>query len=717
LTYLNRRQLAKGITAGIAAAGVGSLPAIAAQTIAQGESKTLDWRQIHPGIWKATLGEPDAHTPVTMRLVPPALEQLGNLPAVSLAPVSGLDGIRTPRGCALSLPLAAGEQMYGFGLQLLSLQQRTKKRIIRVNADPKGDSGDSHAPVPFFVTTKGYGILVDTLRQVEFYCGDAHAKPTQSISPQSVALNTPEQTNQRGLDQPGRVLIEVPRAAGVDVYLFAGPSILQAVQRYNVFSGGGVSPPEWGLGFWYRAEMHSDHTAVLALAREFRERNIPCDVLGLEPGWQTHAYSCTFAWNTSRFPDAAAFLRDAAALQYKVNLWEHAFTHPSSPVFERLVPYAGDYAVWDGLVPDFAGEPARKIFGEYHGTHLIDTGVSGFKLDECDSSDYTGGWSFPDLSRFPSGLDGEQMHAIFGLRYQHAIWQQFRDRRQPTYNLVRSSGALAAPYPFVLYSDLYDHRQFVRGLVTAGFSGLLWCPEVRDATSEEDLIRRLETVVFSPLAMVNAWYIKHPPWKQLDRTLNNEGKLAENWPALEARCREIIGWRMQLLPYLRSAFARYAMDGTPPFRALVLDYPDEKGLQQVDDQYMIGDRMLVAPLFAGEASRDVLLPPGEWYDLWTRQRVDGNTTLHRVAAPAEKIPVFVKGGAVIPMAAVGASTASPASRELTVSIFGDGHLPFSIESPAGPELALSWNAATRQGHLQQSSTKRPYRVVRWQHAP
>ena len=138
-------------------------------------------------------------------------------------------------------------------------------------------------------------------------------------------------------------------------------------------------------------------------------------------------------------------------------------------------------------------------------------GVSGFKLDECDNSDFTGGWSFPEASQFPSGVDGEQMHSLFGLRYQSALWQQFQQRKQPTYSLVRSSGALASPYPFVLYSDLYNHRQFVRALVNSGFSGLLWCPEVRDAKNEEDLLRRLQTVVFSPLAMINGWYIPNPP--------------------------------------------------------------------------------------------------------------------------------------------------------------------------------------------------------------
>ena len=92
--------------------------------------------------------------------------------------------------------------------------------------------------------------------------------------------------------------------------------------------------------------------------------------------------------------------------------------------------------------------------------------------------------------------------------------------------------------------------------------------------------------------------MKNPPWKQIDRTKNNADQLLEGWESLESRCREIIGWRMQLVPYLTAAFQRYAEDGTPPFRALVLDAPNEKRLYAVNDQYMIGDRMMVAPMFA-----------------------------------------------------------------------------------------------------------------------
>src|SRR4051794_34205421 len=611
---INRRQLGRTLAIGITTGGTrestGQLAAIAG-------SGSFPWTKTLPGIWKATIGTPEVYTPVRSRLVPPALDKLAQLPEVGAPPVPAIAGTATGRGCILRLPMPPGELIYGFGLQLLSFSQRGKKKTIRVNADPKLDTGDSHAPVPFYVTTRGYGLLVDSTRHVDFYCGDARLKPARPIQAASGMVNTPDATRKLALQDPGEITIEVPKARGVDLYLFAGPSMRQAVQRYNLFSGGGLVPPEWGLGFWYRAEQHGDHETVKKLASEFRERQIPCDVMGLEPGWQTHAYSCSFAWDSARFPDPQKFVKELSNLGFQVNLWEHAFTHPSSPLFEALLPYSGDYGVWGGLAPDFAGEKAREVFGDYHGRTLIDIGVSGFKLDECDSSDYTGGWSFPDFSHFPSGWDGEQMHAVFGLRYQDAVWQEFKKRRRPTYSLVRSSGALATPYPFVLYSDLYEHRDFVRALVNSGFSGLLWCPEVRDAKSAEDLLRRLETVVFSPLAMVNAWYIKNPPWKQIDQTKNNANQLENEWQALEARCREIIGWRMQLVPYLLSAFESYEATGMPPFRALILDHPEEAALADVDDEYLIGDRMLVAPLFAGEFERKITLPQGAWCDFWT----------------------------------------------------------------------------------------------------
>lgn len=714
---LNRRQLGKGMIAGLAAGVAPTL--IAAQRPAPAEGAVATgWDPVMPGVWKATVGTPEAITPVRTRFVAPRLDELAAMPQVPAPPVERPKMSVGVRGTTVHLALAPNEQIYGFGLQFFSVQHRGKKRVIRVNADPRTDTGDSHAPVPFYVTSKGYGVLVDTARYATFYCGESRPKPTQPqrsvaggdipLSEAGLYANSPQD------DHSMEVIAEIPNSAGVDVYLFAGPTLMEAVRRYNLFSGGGVAPPEWGLGFWYRATSNGTDKSVMALAQEFRDRKIPCDVLGLEPGWQSHAYSCTFAWHPERYPNPKEFVDGVRAKGYHVNLWEHAFIHPSSPLFPAMVNLAGDKGVWGGLVPDFVDATARSTFGSYHGDALVDLEIDGFKLDECDNSDYTGGWSFPEVSRFPSGADGEQMHSLFGLRYQQALWDQYLQRNRPTYSLVRSSGALAAPYPFALYSDLYDHRQFVRALVNSGFSGLLWCPEVRDAKSEEDLIRRLQVVVFSPLAMINGWYIPNPPWKQLDRKKNNAGELASGWQSLEARCREILGWRMQLVPYLKAAFALYAADGTPPFRSLAMDWPDNPDLAKTDDAWMVGDRMLVAPLFAHEAGRTLLLPPGDWHNFWTGESVKGGTKLE-FSAKEPKIPVFVKSGSVMPLASVSNTTADPAAREVDVRVFGDGSLPFEWKIQEYGRLRIAWDANTKKGAIEQKDAG-DYKIKVWTHA-
>jgi alpha-D-xyloside xylohydrolase len=235
---------------------------------------------------------------------------------------------------------------------------------------------------------------------------------------------------------------------------------------------------------------------------------------------------------------------------------------------------------------------------------------------------------------------------------------------------------------------------------------------VRDAASEEDLIRRLQSVVFSPLAMVNAWYIRNPPWKQIEREQNNAGHFSPDWEQLQARCKEIISWRMQLLPYLHAAFAVYQRDGLPPFRALLMDYPDDPALATVDDEYLVGDRMLVAPLFAGEARRTVVLPEGEWHDFWTGAPVVGGRKF-TVVNEARNIPVYVKSGSVLPWASVSQHAGTRKSRQLQVRVYGDGHLAWTAPESVGG-LHLAWNSANRAGNAEErAGGGLRFQVIEW----
>ncbi|WP_079913109.1 TIM-barrel domain-containing protein [Paenibacillus sp. 32352] len=611
--------------------------------------------QIANGIWRLRFGQPEAHTPVQLRETKMQTEQLSKLECPGIPPMAAqeISIKQTARGIHIELPLSAEEHIYGFGLQLHRLDHTGRKKVIRVNSDPVADTGDSHAPVPFYVSTAGYGVYVDTARYATFYCGTNLRKGDSEHKKhvaKTVGTSEIELYGYQVSEGNRTVVVDVPAARGMDVYVFEGPELATAVQRYNLFSGGGCLPPAWGLGMWYRAYSAAKKEDVMRLAHTFREDRMPVDVFGFEPGWQTKAYSCSFVWDEGRFPEHENMLDELYDLNYRVNLWEHLFVHPTSPIYSALKPHSGDYEVWEGLVPDLSIPEAREIFAKHHEKEFVSKGIAGFKLDECDSSDFVhSNWSFPDTSLFPSGMDGEQMHNMLGTLYQETLLAPFEQAGRRTLSQVRASGALASPYPFVLYSDLYNHKVFIRGVANCGFSGLLWSPEVRQAESPEDLIRRIQTAVFSPLALLNCWRIPNPPWMQVDRDKNIQGEFLDNYEQIRDICRTLFETRMALIPYLYTAYARYSMEGRPPFRALVMDYPDDWNTYGIDDAYMMGESMLVAPLIAGTSERSVYLPQGTWHCFWTNETYEGGQS-YTMAPGLERIPVFVKDGTLLPLA-------------------------------------------------------------------
>jgi alpha-D-xyloside xylohydrolase len=173
----------------------------------------------------------------------------------------------------------------------------------------------------------------------------------------------------------------------------------------------------------------------------------------------------------------------------------------------------------------------------------------------------------------------------------------------------------------------------------------------------------------------------------------------------------MIEWRMALLPYLRSAFAKYESDGTPPFRSPVLDFSD-LALHKVDDQYMVGDRLLVAPLFAGENGRDVVLPSGNWHEFWTGKLVSGNQKIH-VDRSYREIPVYIRENAVMPWAEQAASTADPKARRLRVRLYGDGSLAWRGQGEDLQGMLLS--ADKKTSVTEAANASRPYIITAWDH--
>jgi alpha-glucosidase (family GH31 glycosyl hydrolase) len=162
---------------------------------------------------------------------------------------------------------------------------------------------------------------------------------------------------------------------------------------------------------------------------------------------------------------------------------------------------------------------------------------------------------------------------------------------------------------------------------------MLWCPEVRQTGSSDEFVRRIQTVFFSPLAMINAWADGVTPW--------------EKGPEVEKIFRTYAGLRSQLSPYLYNAFRKMNKTGLPVVRALAVDWPQDRETYVVDDEFMYGESMLVAPVLSG-ISRSVYLPAGNWTDWWTGEQHTGPTHLN-YSAPLERLPLFIHEGAAIAM--------------------------------------------------------------------
>lgn len=619
----------------------------AAVAFSQSNVTSKDWGTNEcAGVWKLSVGKPEKINLLSELNNTPKREALQQMPE-GVLPISPSDvKVELRDGKTyISFPLEKGEKIFGLGLHFKTVEQRG--RIMRLHMDHYGDKDDgrTHAPVPFFVSSRGYGVLINSARYIDVWVGTAVRKDSP---------NAPEEKD-RNMDadwpsQPysDNIEILVP-ATGVEMLLFAGPTMLDVVRRYNLYNGGGTLPPRWGLGFWHRTPTLFSDKDVKNEVAEFEKRGFPLSVIGLEPGWHSKAYPCTYEWDKSRFPDASGFVKEMLDKGIELNLWMNPYVSKHSEVYDKIKPYTGSHTVWLGEVPDYSMPEVQRIMTGHFKKHQLDMGVSGYKMDENDGYDF---WLWPDVATFPSGIPAEQLRNLYGSLMQYATTKMYREQNKRTYGQVRAANAGTNSYPYVLYNDYYDHKGFITALINSSFIGVLWTPEVRSSKTSEEWLRRMQTVCFSPIAQLNAWADGTKPW---------------TFPDVEKEIKEISLLRIRLIPYLYSTFADYAFYGTPPVRAMNLEdgYAVETVTEQgkldatenpyamairreVKDQFMVGENILVAPLFTGQKERKVILPKGKWYDFYTG-KLAGEGEVITVKPTDSNIPVYVKDGGIIPL--------------------------------------------------------------------
>ena len=622
-----------------------TLLSLAACTTGNHDMSDPKWEQQASGVWQTSVGQPEKFNLRSELNIQPKWDVINTMPTAELPfnkneiKFEKIDGKTYIR-----FPLDEDEKIYGLGLNFKTINQRGRIHELHVDHYGGKDNGRTHAPVPFFVSSKGYGAFINSARYLKVYLTGLRkdAKHPATI------YNRNTDADWQPVPYSDNLEILIP-AEGVEIVLFAGQNMLDVVRRFNLYNGGGTLPPKWGLGFWQRVHMLYSDQDVKKEVAEFQKRGFPLSVVGLEPGWMSHSYPCSYKWDSTRFPNPKQFVQDLLKQNVQTNLWFNPGISPESDIYETIKPYTGSHMLWNGLVADYTMPEARTIIKDHFKKKMINIGVSGYKMDENDGYDF---WLWPDLASFPSGIAAEQIRQIYGSLIQQTFSDIYREKNERTYGLVRSANAGTSSFPFVLYNDYYDHRDFITALINSSFIGVLWTPEARETKTPEELLRRIQTVCFSPLAMINAWADGTKPW---------------TFAEVEKQVKEVILLRMQMIPYFYTAFADYTFNGTPPMRAMNLETgfnakdQIEKGKwdstdnpyvialkKESKDQFMVGENLMVAPLFAGEKERNVILPRGKWFDFYSGEYV-GDGEIITIKPDLDRIPLFVKDGGIIPL--------------------------------------------------------------------
>ncbi len=555
--------------------------------------------------------------------------------------------------------MPAEERYYGFG-EKTGAFDRTGKSMTMWNADiPAYSAGTDplYQTIPFFLgirNGRAYGIFFDNTYWSNFDMGK-------------------ESRDQYAFGAEG---------GDLDYYFFWGPTPKGVLGRYTELVGRMPLPPLWSLGYQQCRWSYSPEARVRDIAHRFRESQIPCDVIYLDIDYMD-GYR-VFTWNPVNFPDPRRLVRDLSDEGFhtavimdpgiKTDSMYAAFR--SGLAADCFLKYSdgrlftGD--VWPGrcAFPDFTADAARRWWGDQM-SGLVDLGVRGWWNDMNEPSVFNVPTKTVDLSVIHNdgglGTRHAKSHNVYGMQMTRATYEGSL-RHNPSerpFVLTRASYAGGWRYAASWTGDnvaSWDHLQMALSMclnlslsgqpfVGADIGGFIGYP------SGELFARWLQLGVFTPLMRAHS-------------VINEKNK--EPWEygaGFTEINRSTIALRYRLLPFIYNVMVEASLSGIPAMRPLLLEYPGDHRFIGSDEEFMFGEDVLVAPVLRPDVvQRDVELPQGIWYDFVTGSRTPGGGSV-RVDAPIDRIPVFVRAGAIIPSQQVVQFTQQQPVDPLTLTVF------------------------------------------------
>jgi len=489
-------------------------------------------------------------------------------------------------------------------------------------------------------------------------------------------------------------------------YIFAGPRMPAILTAYTWLTGRTAPPPLWSLGYHQCRWFDYTQDAVEGIAQRHRDNGIPCDALWLDIEYMD-GYR-VFTWNTTSFPDAPGMLKRLEDKGFRViTIIDPGVKHdPGYWVYDQAVErdvlckteggdiYIGQVWPGDTAFPDFATEEARDWWGELNAAHVA-SGLAGIWNDMNEPA--TGNIE-PGAMRFAKGQQShERYHNQYALLMAMGTTQGLLKAMpgKRTFVLSRAGFAGIQRYAANWMGDnlsRWDHLWLSLPMAAGlGVSGQAFVgADIGGFAGNSNAELYLRWMQYGALT----------PFCRNHSEIGNVDQYAWSWgEVVQGIVREAVRLRYRLLPYIYASFLTASETGAPVQRPMVFDYQDDPTVRDLDDQYLFGPDLLVAPVLQpGQTARQVYLPEGVWYDWHSGERHDGQAFLH-VPTPMERIPVFARGGSVIPLwPEAPDSTAGYHPEELELRVFipsTDGVFESDLQEDDGLSFAASEGARFR----------------------
>jgi alpha-D-xyloside xylohydrolase len=518
------------------------------------------------------------------------------------------------------LTLSVGECVYGLGERFTAFVKNGQAVDIW-NRDGGTNTEQAYKNVPFYLTNRGYGVFVNHPGHVSFEVASEKVTCVQfSVAGESL-----------------------------DYFVIYGPTPKEVLEKYTALTGRPALPPPWSFGLWLSTSFTTqyDEDTVTSFIQGMAERDLPLHVFHFDCYWMREFNWCDLEWDKRTFPDPAAMLKRLRERGLHICVWINPYIAQRSPLFAEGARHGyllkrpnGD--VWQtdlwqpgmGIV-DFTNPAARQWFGDKLRA-LVDMGVDCFKSDFAER--------IPTDVVYFDGSDPAKMHNYYSYLYNKTAFDVLRERRGDGEAVLFARSATAGGQQFPVHwggdceTTFQAMAESLRGGLSLGLCGFgFWSHDIGgfEGTPSKDVYKR-----WIPFGLLSSHSRLHGNQSYRVPWLYDEEAVDVLRLFTKLKCR--------LMPYLYSKALEAAHKGIPLMRAMMLEFPDDPACDYLDRQYMLGEALLVAPVFSHDGVVTYYLPAGRWTNYFTGEVMAGPRWV-RETHGFKSVPLMVRPNSIIPV--------------------------------------------------------------------